>query len=73
MLGEMEDLLKQGVLWESEGAVTEAVHKVQLDPLELLTFQHDEVILEDQERVVRDEDETLLFIVPVIYPETTTQ
>lgn len=63
-------LLEQGTLWETEGALRDAVHVVQLDPLDLLTAQQDEVVLEDQESVVRDDDEALLFIVPVIDPET---
>lgn len=57
------------MLREDEGAVGDAVHKVQRDPLDLLTDEHDEVVLDDQERVVCDENETLFFIVPVIHPE----
>lgn len=45
------------------------VHKVQRDPVELVTVEHDKVVLEDQERAVRDENNSLLFIVPVIHPE----
>lgn len=51
----------------------DAVHKVQRDPLDLLTVEHDKVVLEDQERAVRDENETLFFIVPVVHPETSGQ
>lgn len=59
--------LKQGVLWEDEFAMGDAVDNVQWDPLDLLTVEHDEVVLEDQERVVCDESETLFFIVPVVH------
>lgn len=58
--------LKQGVLWEAEFAMVDAVHDVQWDPLDLLTDEHDKVVLEDQERSVCDENKTLFFIVPVI-------
>jgi len=61
------------VLWEAELAVGHAVYDVQRDPLDLVTVEHDEVVLEDQEGVVRDEDEALLLIVPVIHPETTRE
>lgn len=67
------NLRKQGALWEAEFAVGDAVHNVQWDPLDLLTREHDKVILEDQERVICDEDKTLFFIVPVIHPETTRE
>ncbi len=67
------NLLKQGAFWEAEGSIGYAVHKVQGDPLDLLTVKHDKVVLEDQERVFCDENKTLFFIVPVIHPETTTK
>ena len=67
------DLRKQGALWEGEFAVRDAVHDVQRDPLDLLASEHDEVVLEDQERVICDENNTLFFIVPVIHPETTRE
>ncbi len=51
----------------------DAVHKVQWDPLDLLTDEHDKVVLEDQERAVCDQSETLFFIVPVVHPETTRE
>lgn len=62
-------LLEQGALWEAECAVGDAVHKVQWDPLDLITVEHDKVVLEDHKRVVGDENNTLLFIIPVIHPE----
>lgn len=67
------DLLQQGALWEAEGAVGDAVHKVKWDPLHLVTVEHHEVVLEDQEREFCDENNALLFIVPVIHSETTKQ
>lgn len=67
------DLLQQGALWEAEGAVGDAVHKVKGDPLHLVTVEHHEVVLEDQERQFCDENDALLFIVPVIHSETTKQ
>lgn len=59
--------LQQGALWEAEGAVGDAVHKVKRDPLHLVTVEHHEVVLEDQEREFCDENNALLFIVPVIH------
>lgn len=47
----------------------DAVHKVQRDPLDLLTVEHDKVIFEDQERAVCDENDALFFVVPMIHPE----
>lgn len=57
------------MLWEVKGSVGDAVHNVERDPLDLLTVEHDKVVFEDQERVFRDQNETLLFIVPMIHPE----
>lgn len=56
------------MLREGEGAVGDTVHKVQGDPVELLTVEHDKVVFEDQERRVCDENNSLLLIVPVIHP-----
>lgn len=50
----------------------DAVHKVQRDPLELLTVEQDKVVFEDQQGAVGDENEALLLIVPVIHPEENT-
>lgn len=68
---EKGDLLEQRVLWETEGAVRDSVHVVQLDLLDLLTAEQDEVVLEDQKIVVCDDNEALLFVVPVINPENS--
>lgn len=59
--------LQQGALWEAEGAVGDPVHEVQRDPLDLLTVEHDKVVLHDQESIVCDENKTLFLIVPVIH------
>lgn len=61
------------MLGEAEGTVGDAVYNVQWDPMDMLTIEQDEVVLEDQQRVVRDEDEALFFIVPVIHPGTTRE
>lgn len=61
----------RGGFWEGELPMTDPVHKVQRDPMELLTVEHDKVIFEDQERVVCNENKALLFIIPVIHPERT--
>lgn len=61
------------MLGEAEGAAGESIHNVQRDLLDLFTVEPDKVVLEDQEGFVRDEDETLLFIVPVIHPEATRE
>lgn len=66
----MQNLLEQGTLGKIEAAVGQAVHEVEGDLLDLLTEEHDEVILEDQESVVCDENKALLFIVPVVHSET---
>lgn len=60
------------MLWEAEVSIGNAVHIVELDPLELLTVEHDEVIFEDQERVVCDKNQALFLVVPVIHPEENT-
>lgn len=61
------------MLWEAECAVGDAVHKVQRDPLDLLTVEHDKVVLADEERVVRDKHNALFLVVPVIHPESGKQ
>lgn len=61
------------MLREGEGAVGDAVHKVQRDPVDLLTVEHDKVVFEDQEREVCDENNSLPLVVPVIYPEKTNE
>lgn len=58
--------LEQRVLWETEGTLRDSVYEVQRDLLDLLTAEQDEVVLEDQKIVVCDDDEALLFVVPVI-------
>lgn len=63
---------RQRALWEAEGSVGDAVHKVQRDPLELLTVEQDKVVFEDQQGAVGDENEALPLIVPVIHPEENT-
>lgn len=60
------------MFWELEGSRGDSVHEVQRDPLDLLTVEHDEVIFEDQERVVCDKSKPFFFIVPMIHPGTIT-
>lgn len=56
------------MLWEAEGPVEDAVNKVEWDFLDLLTVEHDKVILADEQRVLSQDHQTLLLIVPVVHP-----
>lgn len=56
------------MLGEAEGTMGDAVHVVQRDPLDLVTVEHDKVVLDDQQGVFCDEDNSLLFVIPVVNP-----
>lgn len=57
------------MLWKVKGSVGDAVHKVERDPLDLVTVEHDKVVFEDQECVVCYQNKTLFFVIPMIHPE----
>ena len=65
------DSRDEGAGWEGEVAVGDAVDKVERDPLDGVTVQHDEVVLTDQERTLCDQHQALLLIVPVVHPADT--
>lgn len=57
------------MLWKVKGSVCDPVHKVERDPLDMVTAEHDKVIFEDQECVVCYQNKTLFFVIPMIHPE----
>lgn len=59
--------LVERLLWKGELPVTDAIDAVQGDSLNVLTAEHDEVILADQEGVLCKQHNALLLIVPMIH------
>lgn len=62
-------LLKYRVGREGEASVADAIHHVERDLLDLLALEHHKVVLADQQEDVGDDNQALLFVVPVIHPE----
>lgn len=66
------NLLVQRLRWELKLSYGDGIHAAEGDPRHVLALQADEVVLADQEGLIRDKNKTLLLVVPVIDPGKRT-
>lgn len=63
----------QGFGWELKLSYGDGINCTEAYPRHVLALQADEVVFADQEGPIRDKNETLLLVVPVINSGKTTQ